>query len=123
MVEIIVAVIGVIGLIASNIITTRASVKKENKEQQKEIGKILEEIKTQINNLDEKVDKHRVDSLKNFLVVCLDDIESGNELRETTKERFYESLRLYSDPVEKGGLGQNSYIHARVEKLQKEGKL
>lgn len=54
---------------------------------------------------------------KNFLVRFLADIEQGNLVDEVEKERFYEVYKDYK------GLGGNSYIQHKVEKLQREGKL
>lgn len=75
----------------------------------------LEEIK-----LDLKEDIKKVDEActKNFLVQFLQRVEDNVTIDEVEYERFYEALDHYTDE-----LHLNSYIHRKVEKLQKEGKL
>lgn len=75
-------------------------------------------IKQEIEPLKIQMTKDRIDNLKNFIVKCLDDLEIGEDLGETTKERLGEALDTYSNELK-----QNSYIHKRVVKLEKEGKL
>lgn len=91
------------------------SIKKELKD---EIMDLKLNVKNDIEPIKQELKDSRVDNLKNFIVRCLDDMDKGNSLGTTTKERLYESLDLYSNKFK-----QNSYVHARVEKLEKEGKL
>jgi len=56
---------------------------------------------------------------KNFLVRFLADVEQGQPIDEIELERFYEVYGRYTSPELRG----NSYIHDKVEKLKKAGKL
>lgn len=93
------------------------------------IGKVIASwmkkwLESGLKPLNDKLDKlgkdlKRVDvgACKNYLVRTLAELEAGQELDEVSKERFMECYAEYRD------LGGNGYIKARVEKLQKEGKL
>ncbi len=59
-------------------------------------------------------DKNRA---MDFIVRFLADVEQGAEVDAEEKKRFWENYDLYVS------LGGNSYIHSKVERLQKEGKL
>lgn len=56
---------------------------------------------------------------KDFLVEYLEDKEMGKPIDPVREQRAYEVYDRYSLPVEKGGLGCNSYIHDKWEKLMK----
>lgn len=72
--------------------------------------KKLAPITSSIANLDES-------QCKNFLVRFLKDKELGNYIDPIEEERAYEIYDHYSKPKDKGGLGCNSYIHAKWEKV------
>lgn len=74
------------------------------------VGKLLEPLQEQIRNVD-------MENCKNYLVTFLAGVERGQEHDEIELERFHEELGHYRK------IGGNSYIAAKVEKLQKEGKL
>ena len=75
-------------------------------------------IKEQIAPLSDDLKKIDKETTKNFLVRCIADIERGDQMSETEKERFYEQYEHYTKDL-KG----NTYIVAKVEKLISEGKL
>lgn len=79
--------------------------------------KQLEGIRTEIKDLADKVGTSDMESCKNFLVRCLADVERGEAMSETEKERFWEQYDHY---IKNDG---NSYIREKVEKLRKEGKI
>ena len=76
----------------------------------KAVEKLLEPIKKQIRDVD-------LENCKNYLVTFLAAVERGQEHDEIELERFHEELSHYQ------AIGGNSYIRAKVDKLQKEGKL
>ena len=76
----------------------------------KAVEKLLEPIKKQIRDVD-------LENCKNYLVTFLAAVERGQEHDEIELERFHEQLSHYQ------AIGGNSYIRAKVDKLQKEGKL
>lgn len=69
-------------------------------------------------NLNKNIKKVDESCSKNFLVHFLKDIENGEKIDEVEFERFYEVYDHYTND-----LHLNSYIHRKVEKLEKEGKL
>lgn len=71
-----------------------------------------------IDALNNKIDDVDLSQCKNFLVRFLADVEQGQPIDEVEKERFYETYRHYTEDLHK-----NTYIHDKVEKLRKEGKL
>ena len=74
-------------------------------------------IETEMKRLESKIEISDMQSCKNFLVRCLADVERGEPMSETEKERFYEQYEHYRKN------DGNSYIQQKVEKLQKEGKI
>ena len=82
-----------------------------------QINKMEKDRKDQHNETLQKIDDVKLYTDKNFLVRFLADVEQGNKIDEVEKERFYEVYKDYR------GLGGNSYIQHKVDKLQKEGKL
>ena len=76
----------------------------------KAVGKLLEPVVKQIESVDRE-------NCKTFLVTFLAETERGQEHDQIEIERFHEQFEHYKS------IGGNSYIKAKVEKLQKEGKL
>lgn len=76
----------------------------------KAVGKLLEPVVKQIESVDRE-------NCKNFLVTFLAETERGQEHDQIELERFHEQFEHYKS------IGGNSYIKAKVEKLQKDGKL
>lgn len=89
----------------------------------KKIDKVDRTLSDKIDEVDRTLSKNIADSdmhsCKNFLVRCIDDLERGEELSETVKERFKEQYDHYTSPENKG----NSYIKDKVEKLKADGRL
>ena len=67
--------------------------------------------------INQKLDDVDMGACKDFLVDFLSDVEQGKEMDEVMKERFYERYSHYK------ALGGNSYIHDKVERLKKAGKI
>jgi hypothetical protein len=67
--------------------------------------------------LENKIDNVDMNSTKNYLTRFLSDLEKGETPSEIELERFYEQYDHYIS--NKG----NTYIKARVERLQKDGKI
>lgn len=79
--------------------------------------KQMDTFKDEIEEITTRLDRVDIEACKNFLVRCLSDVERGEPMAETEKERFYEQYEHY---VSSGG---NSYIKQKVEHLKQEGKL
>lgn len=77
----------------------------------------FKDVNTKIDNIDEKLTTVELNSCKNYIVPYLADMERGGIPDEIERKRFWDAYETYKN---KGG---NSYIHDRVNKLQKEGKL
>ena len=77
----------------------------------------FESINEKIDNLDTKLNEVELASCKNYIVPYLADIERGGIPDEIEKQRFWDAYDVYKKN------GGNSYIHDRVNKLVKEGKL
>ena len=90
---------------------------KELKPFKEQMNKMEKDRKDQHQETLQKIDDVKLYTDKNFLVRFLADVEQGNKIDEVEKERFYEVYKDYR------GLGGNSYIQHKVDKLQKEGKL
>lgn len=75
------------------------------------LDKMKEDIQKDIKKVDEEC-------TKNFLVSFLKDVERVEPIDDVERERFYEAYDHYSND-----LHLNSYIHKKVEKLEKEGKI
>ena len=75
------------------------------------IDKMTNDLKTEIKKVDESCSK-------NFLVQFLQRVEENEKIDEVEYERFYEVYDHYTNDLK-----LNSYIHRKVEKLEKEGKL
>ena len=79
--------------------------------------KQMTEIRTELKELSKRIDKSDMENCKNFLVQCLADLDRGQDMTETEKQRFYEEYQHYIDN------DGNSYVKREVEKMQKAGKL
>lgn len=76
----------------------------------KAVSKLLEPLSEQIKSVDRE-------NCKNFLVTFLAEVERGQDHDQIELERFHEQFEHYK------AIGGNSYIKAKVDKLQKAGKL
>lgn len=68
-------------------------------------------------NLSHQIKQTDLNATKNYLVARLQEMKSGQELDDISKERFFEQYKHYQQ------LGGNSYIENEVNRMQKEGKL
>lgn len=89
--------------------------------QTKQVEEKMQEVSEKIDGIErvlsDRMDRVDMESCKNFLVRCLADVERGERMAETEKERFYEQYEHYRRN------DGNSYIMQKVKKLQKEGKI
>lgn len=83
----------------------------------KQLEDVLKPTNEKIDKLDKKMDDVDLNSTKNFLVSCMDDIKNKESHDPIILERFWEQYEHYIK------LGGNSYIKNEVEKLKKEGKI
>lgn len=104
---------GLIGGIKYLKIELKAALKDMLKDQFKEVNDKLDKMQKRINKIDEQ-------ACKNFLIRYLADIERGDIIYDSEKQRFWEAYDHYIDPDEVDG---NSYIKEWVAKLKEEGKL
>lgn len=77
----------------------------------------LTNLDTKITKLNDRIETVDLETCKNFLVVMLNLIERGETMSEIQTERFWEEYEHYRQ------CGGNSYIKAKVEKLQADGKI
>lgn len=77
----------------------------------------FESLSSQMKTLTERVNVVDMEDTKNFLVRYLSDVERGVEMDEIEKIRFAEQYDHYLK------MDGNSYIRAKVKKLQDAGKL
>lgn len=87
----------------------------------KDIHEEVEPLSTDISNMTERIERVDRQQTKNYLVRSLADIERGIKLSDTELERLSEQYDHYCKKAEEGGLGGNSYIKEKYEKLQQEG--
>ena len=112
--QISVAVIFIVGLIGGvkYLKTTLLEfLKKALEDQFKTVNDKLDAMQASI----DKVDKQ---ACKNFLVRYLADIERGEDLHASEKQRFWEEYEHYTDDLK-----ENSFIKEWVNRLKREGKL
>lgn len=83
------------------------------KDQFKEVNDKLDKVQTHVDKIDEQ-------ACKNFLIRYLADIERGDNIYDSERQRFWEEYDHYVNPDEVDG---NSYIKEWVARLKKEGKL
>lgn len=74
-------------------------------------------IKNRLDALEARNERQDMESVKNYLVLFLADIERNEKPDEVELLRFEEQFKYYTS---KGG---NSYIHRKYNKLKEEGKL
>lgn len=79
---------------------------------------LLAALKDEFGEIRSDINEIGISVCKNFLVSCFAKLEKGETLDETELERLYEEYDVYTNRYH-----QNSYIHARFDKIRKEGKL
>ena len=77
----------------------------------------LAPINTKLIELSDQTTENDKNRAMDFIVRFLADVEQGATIDEEEKKRFWENYDLYIS------LGGNSYIHSKVERLKKEGKI
>lgn len=77
----------------------------------------IDDLRSELNELKEQVDRQDMENVKNYLVLFLSDIDKDAKPNELELARFDEEMKYYE---KKGG---NSYIHRTYERLKQEGKL
>ncbi len=77
----------------------------------------MQAINARMDKQEEAISRTDMENCKNFLVPFLAECERGQEHDQIELERFHEQFSHYTK------IGGNSYIAAKVEKLQKDGKL
>ena len=112
--QISIAVLFIVGLIGG--------IKYLKKELETFLKKMLEdqfkEVNDKLDGMQDSLNKVDKQTCKNFLVRYLADIERGQTLYDSEKERFWEEYEHYTDD-----LGENSFVKEWVKRLQREGKL
>lgn len=77
----------------------------------------LEPIKNAVQENNKLIAEVDINSTKNYLSKCFNDIRQGQQLSEANIQRIYEQMEHYEK------LGGNSYIHKEFEDLQNKGLL
>lgn len=77
----------------------------------------LDPIKEQIVKNNELITEVDINSTKNYLSKCFNDLRKGQEISEANMQRIYEQMEHYEK------MGGNSYIHKEFDDLRKEGLL
>lgn len=102
--------VGVGGSLAAIIAYIRKLLKAFFKEQLDEMNHRFDRVEKRISEVDKE-------TTKNFIVSILAQLDSGLEIDEVQRARFYEQFEHY---LKEGG---NGYIQARVDELKRAGKL
>ena len=102
-----VAFIGGIGILLNY---TKKALKSLFKEE-------LEPIKEEVSKNNKLIQEVDMNSTKNYLSKCFNDLRKGQDISEANMQRIYEQMEHYSK------MGGNSYIHKEFEDLKKEGLL
>lgn len=115
MTEIIVAVIGLIGLIAQSLISASTSKKiKSNEAREKEIDNKLTAME---NRLAKKIEDTKLNSNKRFLVDFMRRCEKGEQFSDEEIRYAFEAKEEYNR------LGGNSYVDTKWDLLVEKGIL
>ncbi len=85
-------------------------INKKIEDYNSEMIRLLEKNSQEIRNVD-------LSQCKNFISRYLADMERGQDLTEIEYERFNDILGHYD------GIGGNSYVHRKIDKLKDQGKL
>ena len=115
MTEIIVAIIGLIGLIAQSLISANTSRKiKSNEAREKEIDNKLSAMERRLTS---KIEDTKLNSNKRFLVDFMRRCEKGEQFSDEEIRYAFEAKEEYNR------LGGNSYVDAKWDKLIEKGIL
>lgn len=86
-------------------------------ELQKMVTDAVTPLSEQISALERKQDESEIARVKDFLVSFLARVERNQPVDEEELERFWENYDYYDQH------GGNSFVHSKMEKLKKAGKL
>lgn len=115
MTEIIVAIIGLIGLIAQSLISANTSRKiKSNEAREKEIDNKLSAMERRLTS---KIEDTKLNSNKRFLVDFMRRCEKGEQFSDEEIRYAFEAKEEYNR------LGGNSYVDTKWDKLIEKGIL
>lgn len=77
----------------------------------------LDPIKQKLDELEQRMDIANRERAKNFVIRFLADMEQGEPIDQDELHCFWDNYQIYQS------LGGNTYVHDKVEKLRKVGKL
>lgn len=111
--------ISVIVLFVVGLIRGVQELKKSIKEfLEKLLADQFKEVNNKLNDMQSSINVLDTQACKNFLVRYLADIERGNIIYDSERQRFWEEYDHYIKD-----LGENSFIKEWVARLKEEGKL
>ena len=111
--------ISVIVLFVVGLIRGVQELKKSIKEfLEKLLADQFKEVNNKLNDMQSSITVLDKQACKNFLVRYLADIERGNIIYDSERQRFWEEYDHYIKD-----LGENSFIKEWVSRLKEEGKL
>ena len=111
--------ISVIVLFIVGLIRGAQELKKSIKEfLEKLLADQFKEVNNKLNDMQSSINVLDTQACKNFLVRYLADIERGNIIYDSERQRFWEEYDHYIKD-----LGENSFIKEWVARLKEEGKL
>ena len=85
---------------------------------EKLLNKQFEDVNDKLGEMQASIRTLDVQATKNFLVRYLADIERGNVIYDSEKQRFWEEYDHYTDDLK-----ENSFIKEWTGRLKEEGKL
>ena len=118
MTEIIVAIIGLIGIIAQGLISNNTNRKIKKIKSNEEIEKNIDDRLTEMENrLTKKIEDTKMNSNKRFLVDFMRRCEKGESFSDEEIQYAFEAKEEYNR------LGGNSYVDTKWEQLIEKGIL
>lgn len=110
-------IIGWITLIAGAITSIGIIYKTASKASHKALEGAMQPVVDKLETLERKHDLSDREHAKNYIVRFLADVEQGEPVDQDELHCFWDNYELYK------AMGGNSYVHDKVEKLKREGKL
>lgn len=108
---------GWITLIAGAITGIGVIYKTVSKAFHKSLGSAIQPVIDKLEALEKKHDLSDREHAKNYVVRFLADVEQGEKVDQDELHCFWDNYKAYTS------LGGNTYVHDKVEKLKKAGKL
>lgn len=112
-------IIGTITLIAGAITALGVIFKKIGSALTRWVQIQLAPVNDKLLGISEQMTEMEKNRVMDFITQYLADVERGIATDDEERKRFWENYDLYTSPAIKG----NSYIHEKVERLKREGKL